>query len=134
MFWSQTYRTTILLGDVAFSDKAIDTILSTTESRDVIWFGRTGPSEITGHPWKELFALSFLPEHQAKFLERIEALKDILKKRDDLATGGWPLYGMQAHNCPDDWSPSEWLVEINDETDDFDCGEDYDRWIEKCGP
>lgn len=66
--WVPRSRTTLMFGDVFYSDEAMDAIVACDEP-DPHWFRRPTASELTGHPWDEPFALSFMPEHHDRFVE-----------------------------------------------------------------
>jgi len=117
-----TGRTVLLLGDIWFSQAAVDTI---TGFRGSAWqlFGREGASERTGGPWGEPWAFSFLRNHQAKF---IRAMAEALAQRGKTypAAAWWETY-----RALEGWPPSpvhrvgRHFTEIDDWTQDFDTRE-----------
>lgn len=126
--WSEG-RTTLVLGDVYFTDEAVETIMNC----DKTWttFCRTGGSQITGKDYKEIFAFSLDKQHHEEFINAIEKLIDVVK-----TSGGWSLYRLLTrgiheavdHNLLFD---NDRYVEIDDWTEDFDCARDLINWKAK---
>ncbi|HJP04354.1 MAG TPA: NTP transferase domain-containing protein [Gammaproteobacteria bacterium] len=112
----------ILLGDVFFSDHALDTILS--HKSDLAFYGRTGKNRITRCRGKELFALRFGSAAQTRFLEAADRALAHFEK------GGWDrlwvlyraLAGLDLVETAFDESL---LLKIGDITDDIDSPEEY---------
>lgn len=131
-FWNREGRTVLIWGDVYFTDDAVEklTKLSDTWLR----YGRVGGSSLKG--WGEEFAISFNPEHQ-------DLVFKSCKKVEKLSLEvGHQLYGaiylaMLGVSDSDivNYSASGLkpnlgnMVEINDETDDFDFPSDYDKFV-----
>lgn len=118
-WWSNDNRTVLMLGDVYWTDAAINTVLS-TDNDDITWFGRVEKTNLRKSKG-EIFAVSWLPKHHKLLDEHLLlVLKDNTKYRP-----GWKLYRsihgipMNEHRITDDW------VEINDHTDDFDKPASY---------
>lgn len=131
--WSDHSRTVILLGDCWYSDEAMQTILEHPGPEPCL-FARFGPSRITGKPWAEPFANSFLPadhnRHESA-LRQAQAMKD--KGRAKRA-GLWEAYKLEHGQGGGFTYRTRNLghaVEIDDWTEDFDGPEDYDRWLDR---
>src|SRR5690606_21930618 len=62
--WSTNSRTILLLGDVYFTDRAIDVIRYGSPSSYQV-YGRYRGSKVTGCPWGEIFAVSWGPAQHA---------------------------------------------------------------------
>jgi hypothetical protein len=111
-FWAD--RTTIILGDVWFTDAAIRTFF---ELDLPCWIlGRTGPNRFTGKQAGELFSLNFNVSHAEIEYNLITALSK-------LGNSGklWDYY----------FSYKPALIELNDWTDDIDSPEAYKETYEK---
>lgn len=75
--WSDTERTLQVYGDTVFSDPAMD-VVAGFDRRVFMMFGRFGNGVIKGGGG-ELFAMSFWPEHRAKW---VEAVRESFRLRD----------------------------------------------------
>lgn len=128
-YWNDTGRTVLLLGDVYFTQEAINKIMGFDKQCYQV-FGRYGPSKYTGTPYGEIFAASWWPEQELmleRHLDRIHT--DFLAggKRQD----GW--YLMRSIQGSEPLSKHVidktmgLFTEINDWTDDIDKVEDYAR-------
>lgn len=126
--WSTSVRTVILWGDCYYSDEAVDAIVD-CDSPDPHWFRRPGPSTITGHPWDESFALSFLPEHHARLLEVAEHVnRELPAHRIHM----WNHYALWLGANPRDVNSvarTPHQTHIDDFTDDIDTWEQYCSWL-----
>ena len=129
-FWSDTARTTILFGDVFFTEDAMDRICAMAP-RECTFIGRSKASKITGCPYQELFGFTLLPENHVRVDQSIARVKQALATGEIKGCGGWSIYrhlqGLRLRNrrCPRNF------LDINDFTEDFDVPQDYDRWIER---
>jgi molybdopterin-guanine dinucleotide biosynthesis protein A len=129
-FWSDRARTTVLFGDVYFTDEAMDRICAMMPS-EFTAIGRSKASQITGCPYAEFFGFSLLPENHARVDASITRIKDALATGEIKSCGGWAIYRhlqglpLRKHRCRQNF------LNINDFTEDFDVPEDYDRWIER---
>lgn len=113
--------TIVLLGDVFYSREAMRGIFEC--SGDLIFFGRTGASFLSGKRYGEIFALRFTSS-AAPFV--LQGLERVIQKAErggrgklwelleDLRTAGRTAVAFQ---------------HVEDETDDFDCPEDYRRMV-----
>lgn len=122
--WSA--RTLVLLGDVFYSDQAMDRIVNWSEP--IAIFGRRGPNEYTGCRHGELFAIS-VDETMAHVLQ--EAASRAVGHAECGAWGNlWDVYyclvGLPLDSARTD---DRVFQQIQDLTDDFDTPEDYDRAI-----
>lgn len=117
--WSSG-RTTLLYGDVYFTDTAIKKISTTTAP--LTFLMRRTKSERTGKPHGEIYAISFTkPLHE----RIVAAMEDFTPPPDIPTRAGWHLL----HRLRDVAT----LIEIDDETEDFDNAEDYENWMRATG-
>ncbi len=124
-------RTIVLLGDVVFSYKALDLIMSTQQP--VAFLGRTGPNPVTGKEAAELFAFSVSREmydtvyhHCAKMTYHGAPIKYPPKL--------WSLYRLMCGFKHDEYRyEDEILLDPEDYTDDLDSVEEYKEfWLWMC--
>jgi hypothetical protein len=114
-----------LYGDVYFSDKAIDVILSSIVN-DHLYFQRTRASKITGKEWKEGFG--------AKVQDTVMFHNALSLLRQDLVAGKIVDHHHQLQGFLEGFGTGDWFsigphgVEIDDETEDFDFPEDIQVW------
>jgi hypothetical protein len=126
-FWDPEGRTILFLGDVYFSDQAIERIMHYGK-RQYMAFGRFGPSRITGTPYGELFAASWYGEHIIQmdaYLRNVHAIRasgKITRPPGWMLLRSWQRTPLQRHKV----LPKH-FIEINDETDDIDFPVDYER-------
>jgi len=131
--WSERGRTTIVWGDVWFSKEAVE-IICACRGAPLTWFGRSGPSQVTGKLYRELWGLSFYPAAHV-LLERAcnrPIWRDTTHGESVLPlTDGpaWDAYkaaaGQPVVGPP---RPDGTFVEIDDWTEDFDYPSDLDTW------
>lgn len=122
MLWAK--RTIILLGDVYFTHRAIQKILSFSGDIDV--FGRAWPSAYSLCNHRELFAICFNGKG-AKLVQT--AINEALNSAKKGAWGNlWDIYH-HITGLPLDSGRIESLVfrSIDDMTNDFDTPEEYER-------
>ena len=124
--WSDE-RTIIVFGDVYFTDKAVQTIMSNNDPYK--FFIRKGPSKYTGKGHKEIFALAFDGSMNEKIKQHIHELVTAKQR----GAGAWRLYlHMQGFKQKSsyyvDYFKNGGYIEINDWTDDFDYPDDMLRW------
>jgi hypothetical protein len=138
--WPQTERTTVLLGDVWFSEAAVEAIV--TPRADWCLYGRPGWSTVTGKKSDEQFAVGFEPSEQSAVVAaavkggRLTRIRQIRWTR-------FPQWFHLMHGLTDpkriDRAPDVSLghfVVIDDQTDDLDKPADYDallRRLDKAG-
>lgn len=125
--WDPVGRTVLLLGDVYFSDQAIERIMLFAK-RQYMVFGRFGPSKITGTPYGEIFAASWWGEHHEqmdKYLANVHKLRargTMTRPPGWMLLRSWQGTPLNKHKV----LPSH-FIEVNDETDDIDFPDDYNR-------
>lgn len=131
--WATRGRTLILLGDTYYSDAAMTRILDHPGPEPCL-FARFHASQITGKPWPEPFANSFMVEHQAgheRSLRYVQALKDKGKLK---RAGLWEAYKLEHGKLlPFRYQQRNYgnAVEIDDWTEDFDSPADYDEFMKR---
>lgn len=121
-------NTIVLLGDVFFTQDAINTIDHLKETLHI--YGRYGASEFTSTPWGEIFALSFQQSDWSQIISNAENV--ILQTKVGSRGKLWELYRSIAgfpHN--EHLIEDEIFISINDFTDDFDFPSDYDANVKK---
>jgi hypothetical protein len=129
-FWSTTARTTILFGDVYFTNDAMDRICAMAP-KECTFIGRSKKSQITGCPYQELFGFSLLPENHAAVDQSIARVKHAMATEEIKVCAGWSIYRhlqglpLRKRRCPKNF------LDINDFTEDFDFPWDYEKWIER---
>lgn len=119
--WSDT-RTVLLLGDVYFTDSAIDQIFSSTQSW--VFLLRKGPSTITGGR-AEVFAVAFDSSAQSRIKNSIQLLID---GRVAPHAGGWRLYRDLIRPAYGNPFNNDHHIAIDDWTTDFDYPSDLDEF------
>lgn len=131
--WSKTDRTIVLLGDVRFTDAAMDIIVRPYD--DWTYFCRLHASEITGCPWGEDFGCSFLPEHHEEWLFALNYVDGLFKERKLERAGGWEAWQCMGGECdpkiPPVEPPDPRVAYIDDLTDDIDFVDDFRRLVAK---
>jgi hypothetical protein len=125
--WDPEGRTILLLGDVFFTDLAIDRILRYAK-RQFMVFGRFGPSKITGTPYGEIFAASWYGEHIIQMDKHLDNVHKIRAEGSITRPPGWMLLrAWQGTPLNRHKVLRKHFIEINDETDDIDFPIDYER-------
>jgi molybdopterin-guanine dinucleotide biosynthesis protein A len=134
-YWSQSERTTVVLGDVWFTDAAVAKIVA--PRTDWCLYGRPNHSAITGKKSDEQFAVGFQPSEQAAVLAAAEQGGRLTRARRIRWTR-FPQWFHLMHGLTDpkrvDRAPDVSLGHfevIDDQTDDIDKPEDYDRLLER---
>ena len=128
--WQNQAQVVFLYGDVYFSEQAIETICDYCVD-DYAYFQRTLGSEITGKGGKEGFGFKVKNIYKFKmaceYLHR-NAEKGIVEMNHNLSAylEGLPV----ADFCTHYYGIGPHGVEIDDETDDFDCPGDVEVWKE----
>lgn len=141
--WDPTGRTTIVFGDVYFTGAAVDTIVA-TETDAIQWFGRSGPSETTGHSCAEIFGVTFPARHAEQLIEASRYVQSVYRCRgqEDLVRAWTCLRHLEGQPLEHDTGridskKLQHFTEIDDMTDDFDYPNEYDSWlaaVERYGP
>lgn len=126
-FWglSGALRICILFGDVWYSDQAIQTICADRCQELVVWYGRRGPNRIKD--WGELFAVTFrvVDGSAGIFEDCCWELRYQFLHGQRSSCRGWDVLELVAARC----SAMQTLVEIDDDTEDFDRPEEYLKWL-----
>lgn len=125
--WSQAGRTVLLYGDVYYTDTAMATIC---KYDGPLWrmFGRMGPSALTGTPWGEVFAGSWLPRHHGMLDQNMHKVTLAFAVGHARRCTAWELLrSIQLTPLNAHIVDPRWFCEIDDETDDFDTPYDYMR-------
>jgi CTP:molybdopterin cytidylyltransferase MocA len=117
--WSSV-RTTLLYGDVYFTGSAIKKIAAA--EAELAFLMRWDKSNRTGKPYGEIYAISFAASMREQI---IAAMEDFTPDLSIPARAGWHLL----HRLRDVAT----MVEIDDETEDFDNPKDYERWMVATG-
>lgn len=126
-FWSTTGRTVILLGDVFFSDEAMQTICTFGQHR-YRCFGRFKASSVTGTPYGEIFAASWWPENHRMLDQHLAIVEEAKRSGACKRPAGWALLrSIQGTPLTSHQVQRKWFEEINDWTDDIDFPQDYKR-------
>lgn len=125
--WDSGSQTVLVLGDVWFTEYAMDVITSGFEG--LRFYGRRGANHLTGTPWGELFASSFWPEDQDLLDFHMSSSYRLFQSGRAKRHIGWEiLRSVQGQtNLSEHKVNSRWFVEINDLTDDLDFPIDYQR-------
>lgn len=118
--WDDEGRTTLLLGDVYFTDAAIQRIAE-YRARDYRVFGRRGASRHTGTPYGEIFAASWWPAQHPVLDEHLARIGGMTK-------AGWRLLrAMQGTPLDRHIVRARYFTAVDDLTDDFDRPVDFAR-------
>jgi len=132
--WSKSGRTVILLGDVFYTEEAMDRIVAHPADEWVL-FGRPGGSKHSGKRWNENFALAYMPQHHDLIVDaahRVVALH-AAGRVGRLSHSTW----FRAAVGLPDGEVGTWDVHperfghfevVDDWTDDIDSPEDWERW------
>jgi hypothetical protein len=129
--WNEKGRTITLLGDVYFTEDAIDSIIGFNEIKWTV-FCRFNGSNLTGTKHGELFAQSFYPDDIELHRKNLYYIAELRKNNIIDRCGGWEHYrAMQGLTGSDISIHKNYgnAVEIDDFTEDFDMPSDYDKWI-----
>jgi len=123
--WLNDGRTVLVFGDVYFTSEAVKTIMK--DKDPFKFFLRTGPSELSGARWKEIFGLSF-DQNMARTIG--QNLLYLVSMGQIQRQAGWALYRYMIGPAPSGMFENSHFVEINDWTEDFDFPEDLEIWEE----
>jgi hypothetical protein len=128
--WNETGKTTILYGDMYYSEKLLSKIVN-DPADDWKIYARYGGSKFTGKDYGEIFGWVMRPEHYA----HIDAARNVAISYTENGLWwrciGWEVYRIGVkqlpwHHCKEDVH----MVNYDDESDDFDDPDDWDRWSE----
>lgn len=111
--------TVILLGDVIFSRKGLDTIYAPRDGKPMTFFGRVGENKVLNRPsYGEIFAI--------RVRDRLKLIEDcvyLVNSHPKINLKLWNLEH-QSHRLP--YSKNYDFVDfLDDWTDDVDCPSDY---------
>lgn len=128
-------RTTLLWGDVYYTEQAIETIVS-HRGRGQHYFRRPGPSEITGHPRDESWAVTFTATVKGTVLAGAREVARAVKSRQVRVCHIRAHYAQHLGLPPERWADDLDAVRdtpgqtiIDDWTDDFDRPCELHRWV-----
>lgn len=126
-YLSEFGDTAVLLGDVWFSDSAIESVF-TKPGQSWQSFGRYRQSTCTGYPYGNFFAIRLDGNQDHK--TSLVLLDRLYKASICTAHGaGWAWTQLNRNEDPNIRSLGENFIDIDDFTDDFDSPSDYERWI-----
>jgi hypothetical protein len=125
--WSTTGRTVLMLGDVYFTDAAIDSIASGSPTAYRA-FGRYRASKKTGTPYGEIFAAAWGAERHAAMDQHLAEVARLRAAGECMRPAGWVLLRLWQGTPPGKHLVrAPYWTEIDDWTDDLDGPADYDR-------
>ena len=128
-YWSEDGRTHLLFGDVFFTDAAAALVFAPSV-HPLHWYARPHASGITGKPYGEIFGVSFDAEGGRQLAKHAEIVRTAYHTQQAKAALGWEVLsstlGLPLIPCGRP-TPDHMTV-IDDETDDFDCPNDHERW------
>jgi hypothetical protein len=122
---SATDRTVLLMGDVWYSDAAMDAICSAVSESHL--FARFSGSTLTGKRYGEIWANSFLPEHHVETAALLRSVLTLKRLRRIRRSGWWECYCL-AHDRLGLIADHGDATVIDDRTEDFDSLEDWANW------
>lgn len=126
-YWSKHGRTVILLGDVYFTDNAIDKIMNDM-NRNWTFYCRPEPHEKYGYPWGEGFAVSFYPKDIRTAENKLHKITEVYRRGDLKRCGGWEWARAMANmNLTKHYNELNVYTIISDATNDIDFPDDYER-------
>ncbi len=125
--WSFNFTTILLLGDVYYTEEAIDAILG-HPAHSWTFFCRFGYNPDGSLGGGEGWAVKFRPAHISEYIRTL----DLLSGRQDLPTKHfWQHYRMINRADPEKHEDLGNRVIIDDLTEDFDTPEVYRRWLRR---
>ena len=127
--WNKHGRTVVLMGDVYYTEEAMDAIVAGNGAEPCMFARFTG-SAITGKTYGEIFADSFLPSHHRSHIALFQEVLKLTARGRLRRAGLWQAYLLShGHAFPEVVANYGDAVEIDDWTEDFDYPHDWDRWI-----
>jgi hypothetical protein len=132
-YWDSASRTVILWGDIWLSEAGAEKIF-TDESDDILWFGRLGPSYITGKRYGEFWAVGFTAEASSDFAAAVRVAARRFKRGEIPRDNSWSVYFTLHPECKlldGTYGRAKTWREVDDQTEDFDFPHDWDRWIKR---
>jgi len=127
-FWSERGRTVVLLGDVFFSEAAMDAVLGAPDD-EIIWLGRKRANRVKAYG--EMFGVAIPRERQALLREAAAKVVELRRQGMIGRMMGWELYAVVNGLDPTVVSPGPNWMDVEDETDDFDFPGDYLAWMKR---
>lgn len=133
-YWNENGRTILIWADTFFTENAVKILCQSYP----YWvrYGREGGNKFKSYG--EEFGLSFWPEHHNLMYESSKKIEEISLRRGIdlygtiyLAMLGMPEDEIIKHSNSGRKPNFGNMIEINDETDDFDFPEDYNNFIER---
>jgi hypothetical protein len=124
--WSTRGRTLVLLGDVYFSEAAMDAIV-TAAPDEITWLGRKGAGRLD--KYCEMFGVSIPLARQARLQRAAEQVVELRRREAIQRMMGWELYAVVNDLDVTRVMPGPNWIDIDDETEDFDYPADYDAWM-----
>lgn len=129
-FWNDKGSTISILGDVWFSEAAMDAIFIARAPKSWVSYGRPSGSLYTGCEWGEIFAHRWADyKLHSESLEMLNNLYRLGLVRE--SASGWALQQIIGNCDPNYRFNFKNFIVIDDFTDDFDFPIDYDRWVER---
>jgi hypothetical protein len=125
--WNTAGRTVLLLGDVYFTDEAIEAILG---YEGKLWrlFGRYGPSKVSSTPWGEVFGSSWLPQDHGMLDQHLQQVALAFAWGQSRRFTAWEvLRSVQRTPLNEHVVNPVWFGEIDDATDDLDTPAEYEQ-------
>ena len=126
-YWNKNGNTAVLFGDVYYTKNAITTIYKNMHTLN--FYGREKGSKITGKTYGELFGISFNNKQHEGIMFYLNILKALYDKKVIRIFLTWQLYRILNRIPLNKQVITDYFIEIDDLTDDFDFPEDYDVWI-----
>jgi hypothetical protein len=127
-FWSSRGRTVVLLGDVYFSEAALDAIIACPPD-ETRWLGRKGAGSIAKNP--EMFGVSIPLRRQQQLRQAAAAVVDLYQWGVTNRIMGWELYAVVNDLDATAIEPGPNWLDVDDETEDFDYPRDYVAWMKR---
>lgn len=128
--WNATGPTSLLWGDVWWSDEAIRSVVDYTADEWHVWYRRAA-SAITGKTNGEFFALVFPPADHARLVQCCDRVVALYRSGEIpwKDTGAWSIYRAMLGDVPvHGWHDGRHATLVDDWTDDFDHPRDYRAW------
>jgi hypothetical protein len=128
--WNDERHVLFVYGDCYFTEDAIATMTQPTDEWRL--FCRPEGSELTGKKWGECFGFSIPAADIPTFKSTIEWLAGVHALGKVWRCGGWELYrALNQHADLNEHVMTDHYVVIDDLTEDFDYGDDYEAWNER---
>lgn len=129
-FWSRDAHTLVLLGDVFFSEAAMNALTSAPDTV-VTWVGRRDGT--AAKTYGEIFGVSIPFACQQAVRDAAARVFDLHRRNFLLRMTGWELYAVLNGTDPTRPTTGPNWINIVDESDDFDFPEEYEAWLRAHG-